>query len=144
MATKNLTAADTILHLSVENVYSTYQKISGFAEDSMIEFQSLQTGVAIMGVDGNLSGGYTPAPTTMTITLQADSDSTSFFNQWHAAQVANKTSYVASGLISHPSLQEEKALVKGFLTGFQPVSAKKTLQPFSVTITWESAGVSQI
>ena len=134
----NISAAGVVLTLSIPIVFPTGQQIQGFANDEVFDIPQIKSAETMMGVDGILSVGFVFVPVIQTISLQADSASNLIFDQWWAQQQANKTSYLASGLILIPSVGAKYTLNGGVLTGYKPApNAKKLLQPRTYEITWQ-------
>lgn len=135
---KSLTAANAVIMLGVTGLYSVPQQIQGFSADDVFDTDAVESAETMAGVDGKLSGGWVYVPRKQNITLQADSDSNEFFENWAAAQDAARELYYGFGLTSLPSLNRAYTMVKGILTSTTPTpSAKKVLQPRKYTITWE-------
>lgn len=140
-----LTTANSVFALSVASVYPTPQLLQGYATDDAFTADDVAPVEVLMGVDGKLSGGFTPVPYVMTIMFQADSPSCRVFDDWHAAQKAAKEVYTASGLIALQGTGQKYAASKGFLTGYSPApSAKKILQPRKFVITFEDFSMSPV
>lgn len=140
-----LTNANSVFTLAVASVYPTPQLLQGYATDDAFTADDVAPVEVVMGVDGKLSGGYTPVPYVMTVMLQADSASCRIFDDWHAAQKAAKEVYTASGLIVLQGTQQKFAASKGFLTSYSPApAAKKILQPRKFVITFEDISMSPV
>lgn len=136
---KTLTTANSALLLMVRGLFPVPQAIQGYAVDDSFAVANVKPTETFMGVDGKLSAGYTPYPTVMTITLQADSASVDMFDAVIANQKANNEALIFDGTLFVQGTQEKNAMTKGFLTDITPTStAKKTLQPRTFEITWES------
>ncbi|MVW80176.1 phage tail fiber protein [Bordetella sp. 02P26C-1] len=134
-----ITSANSVLMLAISSVYPAPQKIEGYATDDAFASDAVTPAVAVMGVDGRLSAGYTPVPTVQTITLQADSPSLFLFETWASAMEAAKEVFFASGTLYLPSIDRKFTLINGVLTQLQRFpSARKTLEPMAYQITWES------
>lgn len=137
-----ITSANAKLTLTVRNglgiVVGPFT-VQGYASDDAFATEVADSAQALMGVDGRLSGGFTPFPSKQTITLQSDSPSLPLFENWLGAQQALKDMLVADGSLALPSLGKAYALVKGFLTRVTPMpQAKSVLQPVTFEITWET------
>lgn len=139
MNTRTLTAANAVLTLSVAGLYDTPRQIEGFSSDDVTDSGSIDTAETSMGVDGRLSAGWLAVEIMQTITLQADSLSNDFFENWRQAEAQVREKYVASGTLIIPATGRKYAMTRGFLKGVAPFGAvRKTLQPRAYTITWES------
>lgn len=140
-----LTTANSVFTLSVSSVYPTPQLLQGYATDDAFTADDVAPVEVVMGVDGKLSGGFTPVPYVMTIMLQADSPSCRVFDDWHAAQKAAKEVYTGSAIIVLQGTGQKYAGSKGFLTGYSPAPAvKKILQPRKFVITFEDLAMSPV
>ena len=134
-----LTSANSILSLSVANLFNSPIQIEGYATDDAFTAQDVETAETMMGVDGNLSSGFTPYPVPIEITLQADSASNSFFDSLIQAEAIVREKYVLNGSIMIPSINMVYALTRGFLGKITPISpAKKVLQPRKFEITFQN------
>lgn len=142
---RTITAANSILLLSVASVFPTPVQLQGFAMDDVFDIETVQTVETMMGVDGRLSAGFTPAPIVQNITLQADSPSNDFMEAWYLAMQSVRESFPATGSVTLPATRRAYALRRGFLTGYTPAPAgKKVLQPRRFTITWEAVTAAPV
>lgn len=133
-----LTTANSALALQIAGLYPVPQNIQGYAADDAFMADDVDPVEVQMGVDGHLSGGYTPYPTKLNIALQADSASNAIFDNWLAAQVAAKEVYIANATIIIQGTGEKYAFTRGFVTSATPMSgSKKILQPRKFVITFE-------
>jgi len=136
---RTLTAADAILMLQVAPVWPVFTRIKGFAADDITNIDAVDTAETVMGVDGRLSAGYVPAPLRQTITLQADSQSNDYFEEWYRYERQNRQKLVASGQIVFRGTQRTYICTRGFLRNYTPIpAARRILQPRTFTIEWES------
>lgn len=137
MAGGTLTSANVILALSVANLFDTPQQIQGFASDEAFNFADIETSETVMGVDGILSAGWLPKELMQDITLQADSPSIPFFEDWYGNEQQARDLLIASGTVTYPSVGKQYNLVRGFLRGYSPApQARKILQPRKFSIVW--------
>lgn len=136
----SLTASNSVITLSVSGIFSAPQQLKGFSADDILGTENIVPAETLMGVDGVLSGGFVNVPTKQNYTLQADSQSNSFFDTLYGQQKAAQDVFPISGLISMPALGYKWIMVKGFLTGYMPMpDLKKLAQPRKFEITWESS-----
>ena len=75
MTVGNITDANSVVILSVDDLYPAGVQIQGFSTDTAWTAGDSQIAETRMGVDGRLSAGYTPQPRTITISLEASSPS---------------------------------------------------------------------
>lgn len=135
----SLTAANAVIMLGVSGIFDQPQQIQGFSTDDVFDVDQIKRVETQMGVDGVLSGGFVYNETTQTFTLQSDSASNFFFDQWDLAQQAAQETFEASGTIFLPSIGVQWACVKGFLTDVPPMpSVGKLIKPRKYTIRWGS------
>jgi hypothetical protein len=136
---KTLTAANSIIMLTVSGLFLTPQQIQGFAADDIFDTEEIKPTEVVMGVDGKLSAGYVPTPLPQNFTIQADSNSNDFFEAWYQAMKTAKEVFFAGGIIQLPAIGRSYAMVNGVLSSYKPISdGKKILQPRKYQITWES------
>jgi hypothetical protein len=138
----SITSANAKLTFTVRNSLGIVVgpfTVQGYASDDAFATEQVESAQTMMGVDGILSGGFTPYAVPQQITLQADSPSIALFEAWLGAQNALKDTLIADGVLAYPSLQKSYALIKGFLTRVTPMpQAKKVLQPVTYEITWQT------
>jgi hypothetical protein len=133
-----LTSANSAFALQIAGLYPIPQSMQGYATDDAFTADDVNPVETLIGVDGKLSGGYTPYPTKLHIALQADSPSNAIFDNWLSAQVASKETYIANAIISLPGTGDKYTFTRGFLTSATPIAgSKKILQPRKFEITFE-------
>lgn len=136
---KTLTSANSVLLLSIKGLFDVPFQLQGFSADDVFGVDDLDIAETMMGVDGKLSAGWVPKEVKQAVFLQADSDSTAFFEAWYQAQQSARELYFATGLARLPSVNRSYVMQKGVLTQYSPIAtAKKVLQPRKFTITWEA------
>ena len=134
-----ITAANAVFMLAVIDLFDAPQQLQGFAADDVFSHALVAPVETLMGVDGILSGGWTPQPKVQTIALQADSVSNLIFDTWYNAQEQAREVYIATAHVTLPSIQKTYTCVQGFLTNYPPMTdARRILQPRRFTITWQS------
>lgn len=140
-----LTNANSVLMLAVAGIFPVPQQLQGFSTDDMFSSPDVAPAEVVMGVDGKLSAGYTPYPTVMDITLQADSPSCSLFDTWKTAQDTAREVFFADMTIVLPGTGQKFAATHGALTSASPMpSGKKVLQPRKWQITFEHVTPSPV
>ena len=139
MNNNTITSANSILTLVVPGLFPTPVQIHGFSTDKMFDTEAVEITETKTGVDGRLSGGWVFNPTNMTIALQADSPSISFFADLMQASDTAREVYVMSGSIIMPAIGKSFVLTRGFIVSGQKMpSAQKVLQPIEYKTVWES------
>lgn len=58
MNNNTLTAANSIITISIADLYPVAQRLQGFAADNITDIDSSNSVETSMGVDGRLSGGF--------------------------------------------------------------------------------------
>lgn len=140
-----LTNANSVLMLSIGGVYPVPQQLQGYATDDMFAVPDVSPTEVVMGVDGKLSAGFTPYPTEIEITLQADSASISIFDTWKVVQDTAREVFYANMTVSLPGTGQKFAMTKGVLTSASPMpTGKRILQPRKWKITFESCTPSPV
>lgn len=135
---RTLTSANAILLIAVDLVFPVAQRIQGFSTDDITDMDAMEPVETAMGVDGRLSAGYVPVSIRQNITLQADSESNDFFDDWATYEINRREKSVASGTLIIPGLKRQHTLYRGFLRSYPPIAAlRKTSQPRRYTIEWE-------
>ena len=140
-----LTNANSVLMLAVAGVYPVPQQLQGYATDDMFAVPDVSPTEVVMGVDGKLSAGFTPYPTDIEITIQADSASISIFDTWKVVQDTAREVFYANMTVVLPGTGQKFALTKGVLASASPMpTGKKILQPRKWRITFESCTPSPV
>lgn len=135
---RTLTSANSVLTLAVSPIFPAPIRIQGFSTDDVTDMDAVTPKETMMGIDGRLSAGFVPVPITQNITLQADSPSVDFFEDWFTFEQQARETYFALGQLVLPSVGKVYAMTRGVLTGYAPIpAARKTLQPRRFSIIWE-------
>ena len=66
---RTITAANSVLLLSVASLFDVPQRIQGFSADNITNTDNLNNAETLMGVDGRLSAGWVAVAIPQTITL---------------------------------------------------------------------------
>jgi hypothetical protein len=134
----SLSAANAIVTLSIPLLFPIPQQLQGFATDDVFntgQIKSVET----------LSGGFVFTEVVQNYVLQGDSLSNRFFDVWWTSMQAAQDVYWANGSILLPAVGTKFAMVRGALTGYQPLpDAKKILQPRTHAITWNRVAPSPV
>lgn len=134
----DISGATANLTIVVPPIFPTPIQIQGFAADDVYELDEIENVETLMGVDGILSGGFVWKPQMQRITLQADSPSNEFFDNWNAQMIAGQTTYTASGVLTIPAIGLKFVQTNGFLTTYKLPGVKKLVQPRTYRITWNN------
>ncbi len=134
-----LTTANSVFRLSVPGVFPFAQPIQGYAADDAFSTEAIAPNEALMGVDGNLSGGYVAYPTKLKFVLQADSPAVDLMDAYLNAMDSATETFICNATIAIPGLGKLFTFTKGFLTNAMKTgAAKKLSQPLSYEITFQS------
>ena len=137
--TKTLTAANSIIMMTVPTLFNSPQQLQGFMTDDVYDNDALSPAETQMGVDGLLSAGWVPIPVIVGYSLQADSDSIAFFETIYQAQQTARETFRINTSVNVPSLNRRYNLRRGVLTSIPVLpSAKKVMQGRKFSITYES------
>jgi hypothetical protein len=133
-----ITAADAVITLLCLPVFTTGQRIQGFASDDIFDVPRQHIAEVEMGVDGYLATGYVFVVQPWNFTLQASSPSNAVFDAVKAAQDAALATYLWQGTVTGPSLGQSWDLVNGSLTDYAPApSAARTFRPRKYDMMWQ-------
>jgi H+/Cl- antiporter ClcA len=134
----DITSANSSFVLTVAQVFAVPQILQGYGADDAFTQEKYQLAETRMGVDGILSGGYTPTPKRLTVNLQPDSVALATFLRWAQSVVAAKTSFTGKATILYPSVSLGFTLGTIFFEQTQGMpSAKKILDTFSVDLVYQ-------
>ena len=111
----SITAANAVVTLTVQNVFSAPQQLQGFDVDDVYDVDAVDVAETKIGVDGIMSSGYIFFITPWKVMLQADSPSITLFETWLATQKANGQLYQASGTVLLPAIGLKYAMSNGVL-----------------------------
>jgi hypothetical protein len=138
-----ITSANVFLTLSQTILFPTPQSIQGFMADDVFDTPQVRTKEVLMGVDGTLSFGFVWAARPVTVALQANSPSLSFFDTINAQEEAAQDVYPISGTLIYPSISTRFTLVNGAMTDYKFIpDAKRTLIGRRMVLTFNRVIVS--
>lgn len=129
---KTITSANSKFSIAVPSAGLGPFTLSGYAADAAFAVDSTEQSVSLMGVDGIASTGYVPALTTITITLQPDSDSIEFFEAWASVQRLAREAFIGRAAVDIPSVRRSYQIGHLALQQVQKVpAAQRVLQPMT-------------
>jgi hypothetical protein len=139
MADTTITSANSVFTIVVASLFPVPVNLQGYSSDKAFTTEAIDLAEVQMGVDGRMTGGYTPMPTKQTITLQADSPSRAIFSTLIQATKTAREIFYISGSIALPSTGESYTMTRGILTNVKQIpDAQKILQPVDFVIQWQS------
>lgn len=134
----SLTAANAVITLTCSGVFSQPQTLQQFQVDDVADVDTLTVAETMMGVDGNMSGGYVFNKVKYVYHLMANSPSVFVFDQIKLAQDAQQDTFVIQGGLLLKSLGTKWTWSNGILTEWSPApNIKKILQGRNFAIEWE-------
>lgn len=132
MALGNITSANAVIVMTVEDLYPAGVQLQQFATDQAMDSDDHEYAQSRMGVDGNLAAGYVPNPWTVNIMLEASSPSLAVMQTLAQAMRTNRRTYEISLTVTIPALKQVHTFRSGVLTSGKDLPAvKKTLDPTS-------------
>jgi hypothetical protein len=137
-----LTTANSTLALTTEALYTSAQRLQGYAADDAFESDAVENGEYSYGIDGKLSAGFVFKEVTFTITLQADSASLALFENIVQYERTNRTKLQQQLTATLPAVGKRYELKNGFLQSYKAPSGKKILQPAVIVLVFEQMQVS--
>lgn len=124
-----LTSANSVLTLTAAPLYTVPVHLQGFATDDAFTAGEVEMVETKMGVDGYLSGGFTPYPVPFEFTLQATSASQAIMDVIADYQDQQQEVLVFGASVMIPSLGMTYVLTNGFFVKAPPLpTAKKVMQ----------------
>lgn len=111
----------------------------GYSADAGWASEAIQLAEGRMGIDGNLSFGYTPNPVSMTFTFQPDSPTIETLNNIVlATQTARKPTILQMN-ITIPALNRTYSCVNGSIINAKVIAdGAKVLEPQTYTILFKT------
>jgi len=139
-----LTVANSTLAMTTEALFTSAQRIQGYAADDAFDFSEVENGEYSMGIDGKLSAGFVFNAIPFTMTLQADSPSLALFENIWQYEYSNRTKLTQNVTVTLPAVSKRYELKNGFMQSYKAPSGKKILQPAVVVFTFNTLQVSPI
>ena len=139
-----LTTANSTLAMTTEALYTSAQRVQGYAADDAFDFEAVENGEYSMGIDGKLSAGFVFNAIPFTMTLQADSPSLGLFENIWSYEYSNRTKLTQNVTVTLPAVSKRYELKNGFMQSYKAPSGKKILQPAVVVFTFNTLQVSPI
>jgi len=137
-----LTVANSTLTMTTEALFTSAQRIQGYAADDAFDFEAVENGEYSMGIDGKLSAGFVFNEIPFTMTLQGDSASLQLFEQIWQYEYSNRTKLTQNVTVTLPAVSKRYELKNGFMRSYKAPSGKKILQPAVVVFVFNTLQVS--
>lgn len=140
-----LTVANIAFTIQVPNVFPVPFPVQGFSQDDVVEFPEVKPTEVLIGVDNRKSSGYVAHLIPLRITLQADSPSILFFEQWWQTLDQVTDDLPGNASIISPALEKVWTFSNGTLTSYAPgPQGKKLFQPQRYEIMFASVTVAGV
>jgi len=134
LPTGDITSANSILVMTVGDLFPAGVTLQGFATDQSFSQDELQVTEDRMGVDGNMVVGWIPSIKPVTIMLEASSPSFVAMSQLYRAQEMKRGPILVTLVATVPSIGKVFTWSDGAMKSGTPVPAgKKVLDP----TTWK-------
>jgi len=135
----SITSANSVIAISVATIFPAAQQMQGYAAEDIFDTDDVDLAEVVLGLDSKQSSGWIPYNVKWRFTLMPNSPFIAVMDTWITAQNALRDVYVAQGNVKLPGPGKKFTLNNGTLTrGKVMPDAKKTLQPQTYEITWES------
>lgn len=139
MSGNSITSANSTIMLAVATIFPVSQKLQGYTAEDIFDTDDVDLAEVVLGLDKKQSAGWVPHNVKQRFTIMPNSDSILIFDTWITAQDTLMDIYLASAVVALPSVGKKFSCSNGVLTrGKIAPDAKKTLQPQTFEITWES------
>lgn len=130
----DITSANSILVMTVGDLFPAGITLQGFATDQSYSQDELQVTEDRMGVDGNMVAGWIPSIKPVTIMLEASSPSYSAMATLYRAMEMARAPIIVTLVATVPSIGKVFTWTDGVMKSGTPVPAgKKVLDP----TTWK-------
>lgn len=136
---RTLTSSNSTMTLTIPGLFPAPRNIEGYAVDDVFMADAIETAQTMMGVDGKMSFGYTPAVKPFTITLMPTSPSMALFELWQQSMETLREALPATALVlAVPGMERTYTFTKGVLVNYKPLpDGKKLLQQVQFVTHWE-------
>lgn len=134
-----ITSANSVIMLGVSTIFPIAQQIQGYTADDIFDTDDVDMAEVVMGLDGKQSAGWVPYNVKWRISLMPNSDSILIFDAVITAERVAQEKFTWNGVATLKGISKKFTMSNGVLTRGKPIpDAKKTLQPQTYEITWES------
>ncbi|POS10229.1 hypothetical protein C3Y08_01920 [Burkholderia gladioli] len=134
-----ITSANSVIMLGVSTIFPIAQQIQGYTADDIFDTDDVDMAEVVIGLDGKQSAGWVPYNVKWRISLMPNSDSILIFDAVITAERVAQEKFTWNGVATLKGISKKFTMSNGVLTRGKPIpDAKKTLQPQTYEITWES------
>lgn len=139
-----LTVANSSIAITVEALFPSSTLLAGYAADNVFEAGEVENGEYSMGIDGKLSKGFVFNEIPFTLTLQADSESLSIFEQVWQYEASNRTKLDVGLTVTLPANNKRYILKDGAMRSYKAPAGQRILQPGVVQFVFARQEFSRI
>lgn len=138
MATGDITSANSIVTLTVNDLFNAPVTLSDYSADRGFESEVRELAETQMSMDARMVAGWIPNPVNQTFSLMPDSDSFFLIEGLVQAQDVAMKIYRLGGVISLPSIGRKYTMLRGVLMSTNIIpNAARVLEARQFTIRWE-------
>lgn len=135
----SITSANSSFTLTAAGLLTSPEELSGYATDDAWDTEDVELAEVVIGVDGKKSAGFIYALVTMVVHFQADSPSNDLFEEIIRQTKLQRETFSLGGQLIVPATSKVYECIDGTLTrGKILPDGKKTLQPRTFTIVWQT------
>lgn len=139
MSSQNITSADAIITLVVDDIYPSGFSLEQFEAQNIFDMSDTDLAEYQRTADGKLLGGFVYGDLAWTFHLAASSPSIEYIDTWMSTQITSKSISRVSGTVILPSLGKKYTMTNGILQRARRMpSAGRVLQPVTGLIQWET------
>lgn len=134
-----LTVANSSMVLTVAGLFDAPVILQDYSADEVFSTEPSTHIETMMGLRGNLSGGWVPAERVVNITIMGDGATNFVFEEWDAAQRQLRDALVCGLIVTIFSISRVYTCTKGFLRTYNPIpDGRRILQQRRYTMVFES------
>lgn len=139
MQNRNITAANAVMVMKVEQLFPQGVRLEQFSTDAMVSQGDETFAETRMGVDGQMVAGYIDMIKTLTVTMEPSSPSIQYMDTLIKAMRTNRTVYTVTMVVTLPAVGKVFTFSNGVLkTGKLLADVQQTLAPIQYTFDFES------
>lgn len=139
MANQTITSADSIITLTVTNLYPSGFQLQEFEAQNIFDMGDTELAETIRTADGKLVAGFVYGDLPWTFHIMPSSPSRNKFDTWYLTQRTSAAIFRCNMVVTLPSLGKKYTCTNGVLTTWKVMpSAGRVLQPIAGVIQWET------
>lgn len=139
MPSQTITSADSIINLTVTNLYPSGFQLQEFEAQNIFDFSDTEVAETLRTADGKLVAGFVYGDLSQVFHLAASSPNRSNIETWYLSQRTAVAIFRCNATVILPSLGKKYTCTNGVLTQCKVMpTAGRVLQPVTFTIQWET------